>query len=445
MSSDQSSSSSPARRVVITGIGVVSPLGNSKEELWEGLSTGRSGIRPLEALEELEGAVRFGAAATEFSGHIDNFGELPKDQKKMIRKGLKMMCRETKMGVAAAQKAFQDAGLSLGDYDPERTGCVFGSDYMMTMPEDFVAGITKCAADEGDFAFEQWGTAGIPMVNPLWLLLYLPNMPASHVAIYNDLRGTSNSLTHREAASNLAIGEAAQIIQRGRTDVMVAGATGTRLHPMNMVHAISQEEVADNELAAEKASRPFDRDRRGMALGEGSGVFILEELETAKARGATIYGEIIGSGSSSVTKADSVGDRKQAITNALRSALRSAGVEASEIGHLHAHGLSSRSADAEEAAAIAGVFGTLEQQPPTVAAKSHFGNLGAGGGAVELAGSLMALRSGKLFPVLNHETPDDDCPIRVVTDAEQASGSSFANINVTPQGQASVVVVRALD
>jgi len=434
-------SSSQSRRVVISGIGVVSPLGNSKEELWKGLASGQSGVRAIEALQDSPGDVRFGAAAQDFTGHIDNFGELPKDQKKMIRKGLKMMCRETMMGVAAAQKALQDADLQIGSYDSERTGCVFGSDYMLTMPEDFVSGAQKCADDSGGFDYQMWGGEGLPLVNPLWLLLYLPNMPASHVAIYNDLRGTSNSLTQREAASNLAVGEAARIIARGTSDVMVAGATGTRLHPMNMLHAISQEEVAGNGVLPEQASRPFDRDRSGMALGEGAGVVILEELEAAQARSATIYGEVLGAGSSSVTKAPSVADRRQAITNALRAALDDADLASSEIGHIHAHGLSTRAADAEEAAALVEVFGPRDQQPPIVAAKSHFGNLGSGSGMVELAGSLMALQNGQLFPVLNYATPDDNCPLRVVTTAETTAGESFVSVNVTPQGQASAVVV----
>ncbi len=437
-------SSSESRRVAITGIGVISPLGNSKEALFDGLSSGKNGVRDIESLANFEGDVRFGGEAVEFTEHIDNFGTLPKDQKKMIRKGLKMMCRETKMGVAAAQLAFQDAGMEVGSYDPERTGCVFGSDYMLTMPEDFRAGAQKCADDEGEFDYSQWGGEGLGMVNPLWLLLYLPNMPASHVAIYNDLRGTSNSLTQREAAPNLAIGEASRIIQRGSADVMVAGATGTRLHPMNMMHAIAQEEIAGNGVAPEKASRPFDRDRSGMALGEGAGVMLLEDLDAAQSREATILGEIIGAASSAVTKAPSVADRRQAIVNSLRAALADAGLSPSDIGHIHAHGLSTRSCDAEEAAAIVEVFGSREEQPPVVAAKSHFGNLGCGSGAVELAGSLMAIRSGKLFPVLNYETPDDDCPLNIAT-ADTDAGQTVANINVTPQGQASVLIVRGAE
>ncbi|REK26492.1 MAG: beta-ketoacyl-[acyl-carrier-protein] synthase family protein [Planctomycetota bacterium] len=433
------------RRVAITGIGVVSPLGQSSATLWDNLSAGHSGVRPLEALAAFVGETRFGAPAAEFTGHIDEFGELAKDQKKLIRKGTKLMCRETMMGVAASQRALQDAGLAMGDYDPERTGCVFGSDYMLTMPEDFVDGAKQCVDDKGDFAYEQWGSQGLPRVSPLWLLFYLPNMPASHVAIYNDLRGPSNSLTQREAASNLAVGEAAQIIGRGTADVMVAGATGTRLHPMNMLHALQHEEVAGNHVAPAEASRPFDRDRTGMVLGEGSGAVILEELEAARARGARIYGEVVGVGSSSVTRAPSIADRRRAIANALAAALRQASLARNEVGHVHAHGLATRACDADEAAAIATVFGDRGGQPPVVAAKSHLGNLGAGGGMIELAASLLAQQQGRLFRVLNYETPDEACDVNVVRHDEAAAGKSFVNINVTPQGQASVLAVRAAE
>jgi len=189
------------------------------------------------------------------------------------------------MGVAAAQLAMADAALAIGGgkYDPDRTGCVFGADYMLTMPEEFSAGINHCRDAEGTFDYNRWATDGMPQLSPLWLLKYLPNMPASHVAIYNDLRGPNNSITHREAAANLAIGEAYRTILRGSADIMLVGATGTRVHPMKTVHAIQTEELAGNGVEPSKASRPFDKNRTGMVIGEGAGAIVIEELATAKA------------------------------------------------------------------------------------------------------------------------------------------------------------------
>lgn len=431
------------RRVVITGVGLVSPLGSTANALWESLVNGRSGVRPLPGFLHGDQRIAYGAKAEQFTGHIDQFGELGKDQKKMIRKALKLMCRETMMGVAVAQAALQDAGLDISNYSPDQAGCVFGSDYMLTMPDDFVGGFTKCSDEDGQFDYQRWGDEGIQHVTPLWLLKYLPNMPASHVAIYNDLRGPNNSLTLREAASDAAMGEACFTIARGHADVMVAGATGTRIHPMNAIHAMQQEQISSPAVAPEKASRPFDADRTGMVLGEGAAAVVLETAERAQERGATIYGEVIARASSTVASPSGVADRRTALQNVLRKLMADAEASPAEIGHIHAHGISTHSGDAEEAQAIASILGHGREGRPVTAAKSYFGNLGAGSGAVELIASLMALRHGHLFAVLNYERPDPECPIHVAVSPETPAGNSFINLSVTPQGQAAALAVRS--
>jgi 3-oxoacyl-[acyl-carrier-protein] synthase II len=270
-------------------------------------------------------------------------------------------------------------------------------------------------------------------------------MPASHVAIFNDLRGPSNSLTLREAGSNLAVGEAYQIIRRGNAEMMVCGATGTRLHPMKIVHAISQEEVACGNGDPTKVSRPFDSRRSGMVLGEGAAAVVIEELAHAQARGATIYGEVLAASSLAAAAGHLVARRKVAMANVLRALLRDSASQPDEIDHLHAHGLSTRSCDAEEAQAIVEVFGERARTLPVVAAKSYFGNLGAGSGMVEIIASLLAISRGTLFPTLNYESPDADCPIHVIRDRGTPAGRRFINLNVTPQGQASGLLVERLE
>jgi len=430
------------RRVVITGVGLVSPLGSTKEALWDGLSSRRSAVGPLRFVPPGSLPVSFAAEASQFQGEIDDFGPLDKEQKKAIRKGLKVMCRECQMGVAAAQLAVHDAGLGPGQADPERTGIAFGSDYMLTVPDDFTEGILHCLDGNGRFDFSRWATDGMPKMSPLWLLKYLPNMPASHLAIYNDFRGPNNSLTMREAAANAAVGEAYQTILRGSADVMLAGATGTRLHPLKTLHAVQQEELANGHGDPARASRPFDRHRTGMVLGEGAGAVVLEELGRAQARGATIYGEIVGSASSSAVGPKLAAHCDQAMVNVLRALLHASAVTTEDIGHFHAHGLSTRASDVEEARAINEVFAARTQPLPVVAAKSYFGNLGAASGMIELIASLLALKQGRLFPILNYETPDPDCRLAAVTDSRTPAGESFMNLNVTPQGQASAVLVR---
>jgi 3-oxoacyl-[acyl-carrier-protein] synthase II len=434
-------SGSAGRRVVVTGIGVVSPLGLSPDELWKGLVEGTSAVGPLDAFDSGGIPLRHAAQARGFTGEIDNFGPLDADRKKAIRKGCKVMCRESQMAVAAAQRALHDSGAA-GHHPPERFGCVFGSDYMLTLPEDFTASVARCRADDGGFDFDRWGTDGMPQLTPLWLLKYLPNMPASHIAIYNDLRGPSNSLTLREASGHLAVGEAVVTIQRGAADIMVAGATGTRVHPMKTVHAIQSEEVATGSDDPLRWSRPFDKHRRGMVLGEGSAVLILEELSHATARGATIYAEIIGHAARAATAIGGSGRIRTAVGNAMKRSLDMARVSAAEVGHIHAHGASTVAGDRAEAEAIHDALGGAAAGIPTVAAKSHFGNLGGGSGLVECIGSILALRHGELFPLLNHETSDAACPIRPARRGDPA-GDVFISTSVTPQGQSGSLVMRS--
>lgn len=433
----------PASSVVITGMGVVSPLGNSADELIEALRNGDSGIRPLTQLPTQAYSVNHAAEAIHFTGKIDDYGPLEKAMQRTIKKGSKVMCREIEMGVAAAQLALHQAGHNADVFDRDRTGVVFGCDYIMSDPEEYTDGIAACVND-GNFKFEQWGPTGIPKVTPLWLLKYLPNMPASHVAIYNDLRGPNNSITLREASACAAIAEAVSTITRGHADALVVGATGTRIHTLRTLHASMQETLAADREDPATMSRPFDSSRDGSVLGEGAGVLVCESKEHAEARGATIYGEIIGYGTSAVGPLG--GDRpiRIAIANAIRAAIRSAkaaGHGDTAIGHVHAHGLSDASFDVDEATAMVDVFGDANSQPPITTAKGHFGNLGAGGGMAEIIGSLKSL-GGNLFPIRNLTDLDANCPINAVRDDTTPAGDSFISVNVTPQGQSSAVWIR---
>jgi 3-oxoacyl-[acyl-carrier-protein] synthase II len=438
-----SSASTARRRVVITGLGLVSPLGSTPADLWAALAAGKSGVGLVSLLPPDRQPLKYAGEAKQFTGEIDSFGPLEGDRKKAIKKGLKVMCRETRMAVAAAQLALADAGFVDTLPDPESSGVVLGSDYMLTMPEDYEGGMKKCA-DAGDFDFTRWGNEGLDQMTPLWMLKYLPNMPASHIAIYNDLRGPNNSLTMREAASNLAIGEAFRTIRRGHANAMVAGATGTRILPMQAIHAMQTEQMAAENCDPAKASRPFDKNRSGMVAGEGAGMIVLEEYESAKARGATILAEVVGFGSSNVADENLIGECDAALAQAMRAALRDAKFEPASVGHINAHGLATKERDADEARAIHNVFGPLADKVPVVALKSYFGNLGAGSGTVELIASVLALREGRLPRTLNYETPDPSCSLAVTRDDKTPPGRSFLNLSVTPQGQASVLAVAAV-
>jgi len=429
-----------SRRVVITGLGLITPLGNSAEKLAAALAEGKTGVGPLTTINPDGLPTTFGAEAREFTGSIDDFGPLEKTLSRNIKKNLKVMCREIQMGVAVAQLSLTSAGLKMDEVDRDRFGVLYGSDYMLTLPQEFTTGIRNCLDEQGKFQFTRWAEKGLPAVEPLWLLKYLPNLPASHVAIFNDLHGPNNSLTVREASANLALAEAYHTIIRGHADQMIAGATGTRVHPARTLHVVLQEEIAQGTNPA-RLSRPFDADRNGLVLGEGAGAMILEELETAQKRGATILGEVIGYGSSAVADKSGAGVTQTAVRNVLRQALQTSGLSPDSVGHLHAHGLSTRSMDMQEAQAIAEVFAGRKHPVPVVAAKSYFGNLGAASGLVEAAASLLALREGRLFATLNYETPDPQCPLHIAKAGEPA-GETFISLNVTPQGQASAIAIK---
>lgn len=438
-----------SRRVVITGLGVVSPLGNDPATLIEALRRGDSGIRPLTQVPQGVLCIDHGAEATGFTGDIADYGPMDKALQRTIRKGSKVMCREIEMGVAVAQLAMNDAELTESNRDRDRTGVLYGCDYIMSLPEEFAAGIAKCLDDDGNFHFEKWGQTGRPEVNPLWLLKYLPNMPASHIAIYNDLRGPNNSITVREASAGAALGEAYSTIHRDHADVLVVGSTGSRIHSLRTLHASLQEQLAKDTADPATMSRPFDASRDGSVVGEGAAAIVCETLEHAQARGAKILGEVVGYASSAVGPSAGREDSflKQAVINVLRGAMRDAAtgesVDPKSIGHLHAHGLGTPECDAQEAAAIAEVFGPPSDQPPVTTAKGHLGNLGAGGGMVEIVASLRAL-GGNLFPIRNLTNLDAACPINACLDNETPAGNSFISVNVTPQGQASAVRIELI-
>jgi 3-oxoacyl-[acyl-carrier-protein] synthase II len=364
-----------------------------------------------------------------------------------IKKNQKVMCREIEMGVAACQLALHHSGMSdPASREPDRFGIVYGSDYILTRPEEYADGVAACLTPEHTFDSTKWPMTGRPQVNPLWLLKYLPNMPASHVAIYNDLRGPSNSVTIREASSGASIAEAVSTIRRGAADVMLAGATGSRLEPLRALHFVANEPLASSRDNPAEMSRPYDISRDGSLIGEGAGAVVLESLERAVARGAKIWGEVVAGASSSVGPAGGTRDNiRIAIGNVTRQLIersRGSGVEFSEGAfHLHGCGKSEVAGDASEAAGIRDALG--DRDVPVTAAKSFFGSLGAGSGAIEIVASCLAMEHGQLFPVLNTRTVDPKCPIRLAKSSD-SPGTAFAHVAYSSQGQACGVLIRRL-
>jgi 3-oxoacyl-[acyl-carrier-protein] synthase II len=438
--------SKQSQRVVITGLGVVCPLGRDLDTLWNNLIAGNSGISALDCLPEGGLDVRFGGQAKCFTGDIENFGPLEKSLQRAIKKNQKVMCREIEMGVAACQMALFHSGLAAPELrNPERTGIVFGSDYILTRPEEFADGVSACFDADKHFDIMKWPNQGRLKVNPLWLLKYLPNMPASHVAIYNDLRGPSNSVTIREASSAASIVEAVATIRRGAADVMLAGATGSRLEPLRALHFAVSEKLASSRPNPGEMSRPFDVARDGSLLGEGSGALVLESLEHAVARGAKIWGEVVAGVGSAVGQVhqdktrDFVRIATKNVLSGLMNHAKSAGMELNPTNwHIHACGKSEVDADRAEANGIYDSLGN--QDVPVTAAKSYFGNLGAGCAAVEIVASCLAMEHRTLFPILNCDNLDPDCPISPAN--AESGGDAFVSLSYSGQGQACGVLIR---
>jgi 3-oxoacyl-[acyl-carrier-protein] synthase II len=271
-------------------------------------------------------------------------------------------------------------------------------------------------------------------------------MPACHIGIYADARGPSNSITQNEASGNLAAAEAFYVITRGQADTMVAGTTGTRIHPVKSMHAALWDILADyGDEPPETWCRPFDKTRRGEVLAEGACSMILEEEGHAKARGAKILGRILGAGSSCAFDRNGTNKVTRAIVNAARAAIRDAGLTPADIGHVNAHGLGTPWIDVDEALAIHEIFGPAGATVPVTALKSVLANPGASCGALELAGSLAGLRQGLIPATKNYHTPDPACrPLNIVADKPQPTSNRIVlNLNTTTFGQAAALIVEA--
>ena len=432
------------RRAVITGLGLMTPLGLGAEAFWQKLAAGESGVAPAELPEHVAigSPDSIGGEVKEFTEKLAKKGPL-----KPLRKNVKVMCREIQLGAASALDAIGHSGLDVSAIDNSRLGISFGANLMSSPPEVLklaAGGCTEIIDGKKVFKEELWGDKGFAGMEPLWLLRYLPNMPACHIGIAVDARGPNNSITMDEASGSLAISEAVSIIERNNADMMVAGTTGTRVHPVKSAHARLWWDLAAEPADPTKRCRPFELNRSGEVVAEGSASFILEDRSHAEARGAKIWGEILATAGTCVLSKAGVPDMKQAMVNAMKATLDRAGLSPQDIGHINAHGCGSKEIDLLEASAIHEVFGEYGSQVPVTAIKSYMGNAGSGCGPMELAASVMSLAEGIVLPTLNYDAPDPECNLNVVSGEPLAIENKVClKLNVTRMGQASATIVSA--
>ena len=448
-----SSEPAAARRIVVTGMGVVSPLGLTLDEFWKAVISRKSAVRPytVEGSESIP--ITCAAPVDLFTGDIADFGELEGTLKKDIRKSLKLMSREIQMGVASAQRAIFDARIRPGDLEPLRVGVSYASDYIITTIAEISEGVQSCRGENG-FDASLWPSRGMTKMTPLWQLKFLTNMITSHLSILNQFRGVGCNVTNREASIGALVGEAVEILRRGHLDVMVVGATGSRLHPLRIISALKNESVAtDPSLPPQELSRPYDPRRNGSVLGEGAGALILETAEHAQNRGAHIYAEILGGVNSAVItpapdpvsgryfEFESFDNLKESMTLSLRRLQEKVNRPFDSVGHINGQGASTRISDAAEAEALHTVFGKATETTPITTIKGHTGNSGAGGDTADLIASIMALESGNLFPILNNTEDDPACPVFPVRTDGIPAGDSFIKTGSHPFGQTSALWV----
>jgi 3-oxoacyl-[acyl-carrier-protein] synthase II len=395
------------RRVVVTGLGVVAPNGIGKEAFWSACVNGKSGVGPIRCFDASGHPVKIAAEVPDFN--LAPFVPGPH------RKSTKIMGRAARFAVAAAGLAMRDADIHMDQENPERVGVVMGAGVIpMDLPE--VAPLIADACDEnGRLHVDRLGQRGRQALFPLWILKYLPNMTAAHISLIHRAQGPNSTITTACSAGTQAVGEAFRLIARGDADVMLAGGSDSRLDPLLMLAYTALGALSPAERPAEQVSRPFDGQRDGFVLGEGAGVLILEELERAKKRGATIYAEVLGLGSSfdayAVTKPDPTAG---GAARAIQWALEEARIDPHDVDYINAHGTSTRLNDLMETMAVKRVFNGAARSLPLSSIKSMIGHLIGAAGAVEAVALSLTLSAGVLPPTINQTTPDPECDLDYV-------------------------------
>lgn len=378
------------RRVAITGIGVISPVGTGKDKFWEALKAGHSGIGPV---------TRFKADdfPTRIAGEVKDFDPAAFLEKK----DLKRMDRFAQYAVAASKMAVADAGLDLEKEDRDRVGVVLGTGI----------GGTETFEEQHQVLLEK----GPGRISPFFIPMMIANMGAAQVAIILGLRGPNFTVVNACAASANALGAALRTIQYGEAEVVISGGAEASVTPMALGGFCAMKALSTRNEEPERASRPFDRLRDGFVLGEGAGVVVLESLEHAVKRGARIYAELVGYGCTAdayhitAPAPDGVGAAR-----AMRLALEDAGLAPEDVDYINAHGTSTDLNDRLETEAIKKVFGPRAYQLAVSSIKSMTGHLLGAAGAIELIATVLAVYEGIVPPTINYENPDPDCDLDYV-------------------------------
>ena len=411
------------RRVVVTGMGVISPLGSTVDELWERALNGESGITALTAIEP-------GDYPCKVAGQVHDF----EPNEWMDRKDARRMARFSQFAIAAGKQAIADAGLDLEAIDRHRAGALLGTG--------------NGSLPHADQAMRTILSRGGNRLDPLYMAKMLPNMAAGNLTIQLGLLGYTNTVTTACAAATQAIGDATEVIRRGHADVMLAGGTEAGISELGLAGFCAMRALTTsyNDRPGE-SSRPFDRDRDGFAPSEGAGVLVIEELEHARARGAEPLAELIGYGvTADATFLVAPPEDGAGAARAIRLAIEDAGITPGEVDYISAHATATEVGDIAETRAIRSVFGEAADRIPVTAFKSQIGHLLGAAGGVEAIAAVQTLRTSTIAPTINLENPDPECDLDYVPlQPRSADIRTLAKNSFGFGGQNAVLILRRFE
>lgn len=409
------------KRVVITGVGAINPMGHDVETVWSGLKEGKSGVGFTTIFDASRFPTKISAEVKDWD--VTDIGEDPETWK--------FRGRHTRFAAGAAKQAVDSSGILESHLDPVRfgiyLGCGEGNQDFGSFTEMMTAALTDDGLDIAAFTKK-----GLEILNPMTELEQEPNMPCGHLASMFNAQGPNLNCLTACAASSQAIGEACEIIRRGDADVMLSGGTHSMIHPFGVTGFNLLTALSENNAVPEKASRPFDRLRDGFVLGEGSAMVVLEEFERARQRGAPIYGEILGYGTTAdAYRITDIHPEGRGAIACMKMAMNEAGLSPQQIDYVNAHGTSTTVNDKIETLSCRAAFGDHADNVPVSSTKSMMGHLIAAAGVTELIVCLMAIRDNVLPPTINYENPDPLCDLDYIpneareTECRVALNNSF--------------------
>jgi 3-oxoacyl-[acyl-carrier-protein] synthase II len=430
-------------RVVITGLGVVTPLGLTVSDTWASLCAGKCGIDKITAFDPV-------GFSCKLAGQVPDY-KIRDYVPKTFRKAVKLMSRDIELAIIAANEALTNSGLITKGIDPENINV-----NPERMAINLGAGLISCdlvelapavaaSINDGKFDIRKWGKDGLEMVTLLWLLNYLPNMLACHIGIIHDIQGPSNSITCAETSGHLAIAEAAQVIARGAGDIALAGGAEAKVNPIVMIRQCLLKRATDrNNDEPASACRPFDADAKGSVFGEAAGIVILENLENAEKRNAKILAEVVGIGQSNNInpqyehlEPDGIG-----IEIAIKKAMADAQIGPEDLDLIIPHGTGIPADDLAEAKAIQTALGGAAARTSLWPTKSMLSNTGAASGAVDVIAAVCAMTGGKIPPAKNCDTRADGCDLNISDKLQEQKIRYALSCSYTYGGQTAALILK---